>query len=60
MDTTIYTTGRLGECDRCHDDRDELFFIEDDEPGEWEYCHPCAVKVAAFYERKAAKARARA
>lgn len=55
MDFSIYQTSYSGECDRCHDDHAPLYSIEDDEPGDWTYCHPCAAKVAALYEKRARK-----
>lgn len=60
MDFSIYQTSYSGECDRCHVDQAPLYSIEDDEPGEWAYCRPCAVRVSALYEKRAKKNASRA
>jgi len=41
-----------GECDQCHDPSAELFAFEDDEPGDWTYCSPCAKIISLNRRRK--------
>lgn len=37
---------RSGECDQCHSPAVALVAFEDDEPGDWTYCEPCARRIA--------------
>lgn len=53
---SIFHTCRIGECDICHNDEVELYGFEDDEPGEWRYCGPCADKQIARANKKQEKA----
>lgn len=41
----IYQDPEMGECDQCHVSGAD-YVIEDDEPGDWHYCYPCALKIA--------------
>ena len=43
---------RRGECDQCHDPAANLFAFEDDEPGDWTYCEPCARAIAARRKKR--------
>lgn len=46
---------RIGECDQCHSPAVALFAFEEDEPGDWQYCEPCARGIAR--RRRARKPR---
>ena len=40
----------IGECDRCHVDRLELYTLDEDDPAGWQYCRACLLVTT---ERKA-------
>jgi hypothetical protein len=46
-------TGRIGECDICHDEPIETFYLCEDVPGDWEHCEPCALKIIRRREARA-------